>query len=151
MHHDERRRITGLAERLRHAQPASKDPRVEDLIAKKIAPQPDVLYLLVETVLAQENALRIALARNPERSTTHPQALTSSGGFLARVFGRGTSRSGRGFLKWAVAAGGGLLFGGLTGGGLLLSGLAGAFSDDEVSAGDDGLGEPVGFTGEDRP
>lgn len=114
MEHDDRQLILGLAERLRQAQPVYKDPEVTDLINRKIAGQPDVLYLLVGAVLMQEDALHNAKARIAElteRPTTYqepygtyrepygnyrepygagpPSSAQSGGGFLSGMFGRG--------------------------------------------------------------
>lgn len=84
-----------LAQRLRRAQPVAKNPKVAGVITAEIAPQPDVLYLLVENVLAQENALRTAEARIAELSEQvsalpilPPAPASSRGGLLSRVFGR---------------------------------------------------------------
>ena len=170
---NDRQLVLGLAERLRQAQPVPKDPQVADLITRQIAGQADVLYLLVQAVLVQEDALRTAQARitelteraaAPSEPAPAPAPGPTGGGFMSGMFGRGRDagaapaeapqgRSGGGsFLKTAAAAAAGV-----AGGGLLLGGLTGAFSGHEASAephhgdaGHGGWGDPVGFAEEDQ-
>jgi len=69
---NDRELITGLANRLRQAHPVAKDPQVAEVIAQHIASQPDSLYLLVQAVLVQEDALRTAQARIAELQAAQP-------------------------------------------------------------------------------
>src|SRR5207248_691792 len=118
-----------LANRLRRGSPVAKDSQAAVLIAQHIGPQPDALYLLVQAVLMQEDALRTAQARITELETAAAApapapAQAQGGGFMSGMFGRSRDaapaeappgRSGGGFLKTAAAAaagvaGGALLF-----------------------------------------
>ncbi|WP_232666539.1 DUF2076 domain-containing protein [Pseudonocardia sp. TRM90224] len=148
---NERQLILGLADRLRAAQPVAKDPGAAELITSQIATQPDGVYLLVQAVLVQEDALRTAQARIAELSAPAPaQQGVASGGLLGSLFGKGREAapapaqanswtgnqpapaagtgSGGGFLKTAAAAAAGV-----AGGGLLLHGLTSAFSGPQHS------------------
>ncbi|MGW4058033.1 DUF2076 domain-containing protein [Amycolatopsis sp. NPDC004747] len=168
MENQDRELILGLANRLRQAVPVAKDSQAAVLIAQHIAPQPDALYLLVQAVLMQEEALRTAQARIAELETAasaaaHPPAPSYApapapapgGGFRSRMFGQGQGqsqgptagdapqgRSGGGFLKTAAAAAAGV-----AGGALLFQGLNEVFGGHEAAAGEfhGGEGEPVGF------
>ncbi|RSM45845.1 hypothetical protein DMA12_12975 [Amycolatopsis balhimycina DSM 5908] len=156
MENQDRELILGLANRLRQAQPVQKDPQAAELIAHHVGAQPDALYLLVQAVLVQEDALRTAQARiaelqaaapapafgaAPASASAPPPAQAGGGGFMSRVFGQNRDqaapaaapqgRSGGGFLKTAAAAAAGV-----AGGALLFQGLNGAFGGHEASAGE---------------
>src|SRR2546423_12572076 len=72
MENQDRELILGLARRLRQAQPVPKDPQAAELIAHHVGGQPDALYLLVQAVLVQEDALRTAQARIAELQAAPP-------------------------------------------------------------------------------
>ncbi|WP_206796017.1 DUF2076 family protein [Amycolatopsis sp. MtRt-6] len=72
MENQDRELILGLANRLRQAQPVQKDPQAAELIAHHVGSQPDALYLLVQAVLVQEDALRTAQARIAELQAAPP-------------------------------------------------------------------------------
>jgi len=140
--------ITGLADRIRQAQPVQKDPQAAELIGQLIAAQPDAVYVLTQAVLVQEDALRTAQARIAElteRLAAQPPATPappqSNGGFLSGMFGRNQQAapapvgaqpqgpSGGSFMKTAAAAAVGI-----AGGGLLLQGLNSTFGGHEAEA-----------------
>ncbi|HZP99315.1 MAG TPA: DUF2076 domain-containing protein [Reyranella sp.] len=78
MQSEERDLITGLFERLRPYDSQPRDPEAERLIADQVARQPSIPYLLTQTVLVQEHALKAAQARIAEL-----EARTNGGsGFL---------------------------------------------------------------------
>ncbi len=155
MDNQDRELILGLANRLRQAQPVAKDREVAELIAHHIGGQPDSLYLLVQAVLVQEDALRTAQAQIAQLQAAPPApgpsfgaapayapapAPAAGGGFMSRMFGQNRDqaapadpqqqgRSGGGFLKTAAAAAAGV-----AGGALLFQGLNGAFGGHEASA-----------------
>jgi len=148
MENDDQQLILGLAERLRQAQPVHKDPQPAELIARHIASQPDVVYLLTQAVLVQEDALHAAQAQITDLNARLAAAPNQSGGgFLSGMFGRGQApaapapapypapaeappaRSGGSFLKTAAAAAAGV-----AGGALLLEGLNSAFGGGHESA-----------------
>lgn len=58
MNQNDQQLITQLAGRLQKAQPVTKDPQAAELIIKEIAAQPDAVYLLTQSVLLQEAAIR---------------------------------------------------------------------------------------------
>ncbi|HEX8866745.1 MAG TPA: DUF2076 family protein [Lentzea sp.] len=131
MDNQERELILGLANRLRQAHPVPKDPQAAEVIAQYVATQPDALYLLVQTVLVQEEQLRTLQARtqqNPafvQQNPAYAQPQAQSG-FLAQ---QDQPRQGNGFLKTA-----GVAAAGVAGGALLFAGLNEVFSDDEPQA-----------------
>jgi len=170
MDNQDRELILGLANRLRQAPPVVKDPQVAELIAHHVGTQPDALYLLVQAVLMQEDALRTAQARIAELQAAPPAATSfaqpaygavpapgyapppaQQGGFMSRMFGQNRDqaapaeapqgRSGGSFLKTAGAAAAGV-----AGGALLFQGLNGVFGGHEASAseGHHGGGEDPG-------
>jgi hypothetical protein len=79
MQAQERELIAGLYERLRQFESQARDPEAERLIAELVSRQPSSAYLLTQTVLVQEEALKAAQARIAEL-----EAKTSgNSGFLA--------------------------------------------------------------------
>ncbi len=66
MQAEERNLILGLFERLRPFEAQSRDPEAERLIGELLARQPAAPYLLTQTVLVQEQALKAAQARIAE-------------------------------------------------------------------------------------
>jgi len=79
MQAQERELITGLYERLRQFESQGRDPEAERLIAELVSRQPATPYLLTQTGLVQEEALKAAQARIAEL-----EAKTTAGsGFLA--------------------------------------------------------------------
>jgi len=68
----ERELIAGLFERLRPFDSQPRDPEAERLIANFVERQPSSAYLLAQTVLVQEQALRAAQARIAELEGKRP-------------------------------------------------------------------------------
>jgi hypothetical protein len=97
---EERDLIAGLFERMRGMGSIDKDREAEDFIARSVRQTPDAAYMLVQSVLVQENALQQAgdrieeledRVRELERS--QPRAAAQGGGsFLGGLFGGGGSR-----------------------------------------------------------
>jgi uncharacterized protein len=92
----ERDLITALIDRLRAQASQSKDPEADALIHQAVAAQPDIPYLLTQTVLIQDMALHNAEHRiaDLENQVAHgpaaaPQAQTSFLGAAARSLGFG--------------------------------------------------------------
>ena len=81
MQPEERDLITGLFGRLNSFEAQPRDPEADRLIAQSIAAQPGAPYLLVQTVLVQEQALKGAQARIAELEAK--AAAAPSPGFLA--------------------------------------------------------------------
>jgi len=95
---DERQLITGLFDRMRGVGQISKDRDAEALISQMVRQNPDAAYMLVQSVLVQENTLQQAGARMEElearvrelESMGQRAAPTqASGGFLGGLFGGG--------------------------------------------------------------
>jgi hypothetical protein len=81
MQPEERDLIAGLFSRLNGFEAQPRDPEAERLIAQSIAGQPGAPYLLVQTVLVQEQALKAAQARIAELEAK--AAAAPAPGFLA--------------------------------------------------------------------
>jgi hypothetical protein len=81
MQQEERDLITGLFGRLSSFEAQPRDPEADRLIAQSIAAQPGAPYLLVQTVLVQEHALKAAQARIAELEAK--AAAAPAPGFLA--------------------------------------------------------------------
>jgi hypothetical protein len=93
---EERDLIAGLFERMRGMGSIDKDREAEDFIARSVRQTPDAAYMLVQSVLVQENALQQAgdrieeledRVRELERS--QPRAAQGGGSFLGGLFGGG--------------------------------------------------------------
>ena len=90
---DERQLITGLFERMRAFALPQKDREAETLINQAVRAMPDAPYMLVQSVLVQEQALEASNARIQEleervrdlEQGTQPQQ--SGGSFLGGLFG----------------------------------------------------------------
>jgi hypothetical protein len=81
MQPQERDLITGLFDRLRPFDSQPRDPEAERLIADAVARQPSTPYLLTQTVLVQEQALKAAQERIAELEARTGDAPAS--GFLS--------------------------------------------------------------------
>ena len=89
---EERDLISGLFDRLQAADSPDKDREAEDLIRRQVASHPAAPYLLTQTVLVQEQALRGAEARIAalekqlaDAQRNAPAAPAGGGSFLGRV------------------------------------------------------------------
>jgi hypothetical protein len=83
MQAEERDLITGLFDRLRPFDSQPRDPEVERLIANFISRQPSAAYLLTQTVLVQEQALKGAQERIAELESRVGAGAAPASGFLA--------------------------------------------------------------------
>jgi uncharacterized protein len=98
---EERQLISGLFDRMRSLPPQDKDADAEQLIRDGVRRFPDSPYMLVQSVLIQEQALQQAdeRIRDLEDQVASFQAQgqratgTSGGSFLNRTFGRGSAAS----------------------------------------------------------
>jgi hypothetical protein len=81
MQTEERDLITGLFDRLRPFDSQPRDPEAEGLIANLVSRQPSSAYLLTQTVLVQEQALKAAQERIAELEANAGAAPAS--GFLS--------------------------------------------------------------------
>ena len=137
MQPQERELIVGLFDRLRPFDSQPRDPEAERLIADSVARQPSTPYLLTQTVLVQEQALKAAQERIAELEATSGAAQPPSG-FLGSApkigpWGSAPAAPARSALQAAVApqqaGGGGFLrsalatAAGVAGGALLFEGI----------------------------
>ncbi|HEU4379020.1 MAG TPA: DUF2076 domain-containing protein [Hyphomicrobiaceae bacterium] len=91
---DERELINGLFDRMRGYDLPQKDRDAEALINQAVRATPDAPYMLVQSVLVQEQALEAANARVQElearvRELEGAQTQQSGGSFLGGLFGGG--------------------------------------------------------------
>jgi uncharacterized protein len=89
---DERQLINGLFDRMRGYNLPQKDREAEALINEAVRATPDAPYMLVQSVLVQEQALEAANARVEElearvRELEGAQPQQGSGSFLGGLFG----------------------------------------------------------------
>lgn len=92
---EERDLIGGLFERMRGMGSIDKDREAEDFIARSVRQTPDAAYMLVQSVLVQDNALQLAGERIEdledrvrELEKGQPKAAAAGGGsFLGGLFG----------------------------------------------------------------
>jgi hypothetical protein len=97
---EERNLIAGLFERMRSFSLPEKDREAEALIGEQVRAIPDAPYMLVQSVLVQEQALQEAATRikaleeqvRTLETGAHQQA-PSTGGFLGGLFGGGRAVS----------------------------------------------------------
>ena len=88
MQAQERDLISGLFGRIQQFEAQPRDPEAEALIAGSVARQPAAPYLLVQTVLVQEQALKAAQERIAEleaKAAAEPVAPTSFLGSAPRI------------------------------------------------------------------
>ena len=90
--------IHGLFERLSQLEAQPRDPEAERLIAQGLSRAPHAIYALVQTVLVQDEALKLANARieQLQAAAGSAEAPRASGGFLDNMrdalFGHGEER-----------------------------------------------------------
>ena len=97
MQSQERELISGLFGRLQQFEAQPRDPEAESLISGSVARQPAAPYLLVQTVLVQEQALKAAQERIAEleaNATAAPAAPTSFLGSAPKVSPWGSPSAG---------------------------------------------------------
>ena len=97
MQGQERDLISGLFGRIQQFETQPRDPEAEALISSSIARQPAAPYLLIQTVLVQEQALKAAQERIAEleaKVTAAPAAATSFLGNAPKVSPWGGQTSG---------------------------------------------------------
>lgn len=80
--------ISDLAETIRRASPVKKDSQVAALIDRVICSQPDAVYVLVQTVLVQREALERG-GSTPGASSTGSKLLKSAAARAAALVGGG--------------------------------------------------------------
>ncbi len=93
---EERQLVTGLFDRMRNYTLPEKDGEAEALINERVRAVPDSAYMLVQSVLVQEQALqaadeRIRALEEQVRALEAQQRQPSSGGFLGGLFGSRSS------------------------------------------------------------
>jgi hypothetical protein len=162
MQDQERDLIDGLFNRLKTYEAQSRDPEAERLIASRIAGQPGSPYLLTQTVLVQEHALKAAQQRIAELEAK-VSAAADRPGFLEnapRIGPWGAAPAAaptapgvpaRSPLQTAVAqpAGGGFLrsalatAAGVAGGALLFDGIRNLFAQTGSPFGSYGVLDPA--------
>jgi uncharacterized protein len=97
MNHEERQLISDLFGRMQQFGTPEKDRDAEQLIAQSVRANPDAPYMLVQSVLVQDNALQQADQRIQDlearvqqlESTQRAAPAAASGGFLGGMFGGG--------------------------------------------------------------
>lgn len=83
---DERQLLNQLFERIRDAGQAPRDREAEDFIARAVREQPYAPYLMAQTVIVQEEALKQAAARiEALEAELKTKASDTSGSFLGSV------------------------------------------------------------------
>ena len=90
---EERQLLTTLADRIRSTPPQEKDMEAEQLLQQLVRERPGTVYILAQTVLMQDFALRNAQAQIEELqrqlSEQQPHSERGSGSFLGNIFGGG--------------------------------------------------------------
>lgn len=121
MNQEERQLITELFDRMRGFGKPEKDRDADSLIAQSVRANPDASYMLVQSVLVQDNALKMADQRiqdleahvqDLEAQASKSQAAPQSGGFLGGLFGgsrpaASVPTAGRGYAQQPAASPGG--------------------------------------------
>lgn len=100
MNSEERRMIADLFERMRNYGPVEKEDEAERMIREEVRRMPDAPYMLVQSVLVQEMALRRAEERIRELEDRvgeleggRGRAAQGGGSFLGGLFGGGSRSS----------------------------------------------------------
>jgi len=89
---EERQLLSALAQRVKNVPPQQKDLEAEQFIRQLVAERPDTAYVLAQTVIMQDFALRNAQSQIEEMqrqlSEMAPPPQERQGGFLGGLFGR---------------------------------------------------------------
>ena len=92
---EERQLLSALAQRVKNVPPQQKDPEAEQFIRQLVMERPDTPYVLAQTVIMQDFALRNAQSQIEELqrqlSQMAPPAQERPGSFLGGLFGRSPS------------------------------------------------------------
>ncbi len=93
---EERQLLTALADRVRNVPPQQKDPEAEQFLRHLVTERPDTAYVLAQTVIMQDFALRNAEAQIQDLQQQLSQAAPPPqqerpGSFLGGLFGRSPS------------------------------------------------------------
>jgi hypothetical protein len=92
---EERQLLSALAQRVTNVPPQQTDPEAEQFIRQLVMQRPDTPYVLAQTVIMQDFALRNAQSQIEElqRQLSHmaPPAQERPGSFLGGLFGRSPS------------------------------------------------------------
>jgi hypothetical protein len=89
---EERQLLSALADRVRNVPAQQKDPEAEQFLRQLVAQRPDTVYVLAQTVIMQDFALRNAQAQienMQQQLAGAPPPQQGSGGFLGGLFGGG--------------------------------------------------------------
>lgn len=95
---EERQLLTSLADRIKSAPTQDRDAEADQAIADLVRARPDTTYILAQTVLMQDFALRNAqaqiadLQRQLQAAQQAAQSQPKSAGFLSGLFGSGGSQ-----------------------------------------------------------
>jgi uncharacterized protein len=86
----ERQLVESFLDRTANTPAPQRDPEAEALIRERIGPRPDALYILTQTALIQDIALKQANARIQElQQQLQSQGEPQHASFLGRLFGTG--------------------------------------------------------------
>ncbi len=92
---EERQLLSALADRVRNVAPQQKDPEAEQFIRQLVQERPDTPYILAQTVIMQDFALRNAQSQiedlQRQLSELSPPVQERPGSFLGGLFGRSPS------------------------------------------------------------
>ncbi len=92
---EERQLLSALAQRVKNVPPQQKDPEAEQFIRQLVMERPDTPYVLAQTVIMQDFALRNAQSQIEELqrqlSEAAPPVQERPGSFLGGLFGRSPS------------------------------------------------------------
>ncbi|MFT4080445.1 DUF2076 domain-containing protein [Rhodomicrobium sp.] len=88
---EEQRLLGELAQRVRSVPAQQKDHEAEEFLRRLVQERPDTVYILAQTVIMQEFALKNAEAQmqDLQRQVAEASAPRQSGGFLGGLFGGG--------------------------------------------------------------
>jgi hypothetical protein len=96
---EERQMLTALADRIKSSPAHDRDAEADQFIGQLVHDRPDTTYLLAQTVLMQDFALRNAqsqitdLQRQLQEAASRPAAPARGGSFLSGLFGSGQPQS----------------------------------------------------------
>ncbi len=92
---EERQLLSALAQRVKNVPPQQKDPEAEQFIRQLATERPDTAYILAQTVIMQDFALRNAQSQiedlQRQLSEVPPPVQERPGSFLGGLFGRSPS------------------------------------------------------------
>lgn len=140
MNPNDKEMIESLSMKIKQAHPVSKDQQANALITQEIASQPDAMYLMTQTVLLQEAAIK----QLQQQVNDLQQNANQQGGMFSSIFGQRQAPPPRNYQQNIFGQGSFLQSAlstavGVAGGMMLFNGISHLFSSSHDMANSDSM------------